>query len=49
MAQMLRPKGKAKKIAYALLGVPANIAAKRNKRQQYINERLLYDETRRVR
>lgn len=49
MPAMPRPKGKAKKIAYHLLGKPANIAFKRNKKQRRINQRLLYEETERVR
>lgn len=46
---MPRPNGKAKKIAYKILGVPPNIAYKRNKQQRKINNRLIYEETMRVR
>jgi hypothetical protein len=49
MPAMPRPKGKARKIAYKLLGVPANIAFKRSKQQKKVNKRLLYEETDRVR
>ena len=46
---MPRPKGLARKIAYKILGKPANIAFKRNKMQSKINARLLYEDTYRVR
>lgn len=49
MPAMPRQKGKAKKIAYNILGIPSNIASKRNKSQRKINERLIFDETSRVR
>lgn len=45
MSIMVRPKGKARKIAYALLGKPANLAYKPSKEQQRINARLDADET----
>jgi hypothetical protein len=44
-----RMSGKAKKIAYAILGVPANIQSKRTKQQKRVNQRLLFEETVRVR
>lgn len=47
-AIMIRPKGKAKKIAYALLGKPANLD-KKSKKDQDINRRLLFYETYKVR
>ena len=46
---MPRPKDKARKIAYKVLGIPSNIAFKRSKEQKKINRRLLYEETFRVR
>ena len=46
---MPRPYGKAKKIAYKILGVPANIAAKPTKKQKIIDKHLLYEDTSRVR
>lgn len=49
MAIMPRPKGKARKIAYDILGVPANIAAKPTKKQRILDRHLLYEETSRVR
>jgi hypothetical protein len=49
MPAMPRPKTKATKIAYKLLGKPANIAFKRNKKQQELNERLIFEDTVRVR
>lgn len=49
MPVMLRPPGKAKKIAYKILGVPANIQSKRDKEQKRINRRLIFEETTRVR
>lgn len=49
MPSMPRPQGKAKKIAYKILGTPPNIAFKRDKRQKQINKRLIFEETTRVR
>ena len=49
MPAMPRPKGKAKKIAYKILGTPPNIAYKRSKAERKINKRLLFEETIRVR
>lgn len=46
---MPRPRGKAKKIAYNILGVPANIAAKPTKKQKILDKRLLWEDTSRVR
>lgn len=46
---MIRMPGKAKKIAYKVLGVPANIADKRDAVDQKINKRLIFEETIRVR
>jgi hypothetical protein len=44
-----REKGKATKIAFALLGKPENLAAKKTARQKHIDEQLLYQATFRVR
>jgi hypothetical protein len=41
--------GKAKKIAYKILGVPANIEYKRSEVEKKINKRLIFEETTRVR
>lgn len=46
---MPRIKGKATKIAYALIGVPESMKSKRNKTRQRINQELIARETRRVR
>jgi hypothetical protein len=45
---MLRPNGKAKKIAYAILGKPANMN-KRTPKERELDRRLLYEESYRVR
>lgn len=44
-----RVKDKSTKIAYKVMGVPANIKHKRNKKEREINRRLLYEETYRAR
>ena len=49
MPGMLRISGKTTKIAYKILGVPANMKEKRTKEQKKINQRLLFEETVRVR
>lgn len=49
MPAMLRISGKAMKIAYKILGVPANVKFKRTPEQERINKRLLFEETVRVR
>ena len=49
MPAMVRPKGKAKKIAFSILGTPPNIAFKRSKKQRRTNRRLVFEETFRVR
>lgn len=49
MPSMPRMPGKGAKIAYKILGKPANIAFKRNKEQKFINRRLWFEETSRVR
>ena len=49
MPSMPRIPGKGPKIAFKILGVPANIAAKKTKEQKFINRRLWFEETSRVR
>ena len=48
MAIMIRPNGKAKKIAYSILGKPANFD-KKSQRDKEIDRRLLFYETYKVR
>lgn len=46
MAAMPRPEGKGKKIAYDVLGVPANMVEKRKtKSQKKIDQRLVFEDT----
>ena len=49
MPIMVRPQGKAKKIAFALIGKPANFQEKKSKQKSRINKRLVFEETSRVR
>ncbi len=49
MPAIPRISGRATKIAYKILGVPANMKFKRTKEQKKINQRLLFEETVRVR
>jgi hypothetical protein len=49
MPGMPRVKGKTTKIAYKIMGVPANIAHNSSKREKEINRRLVYEETDRAR
>lgn len=50
MPAMPRVKGKSTKIAYKILGKPLNLQPSReDKKQQKIRERLLFEETWRVR
>jgi len=44
-----RVKGKAAKIAFKILGTPANLKFKRSKEQERVNQQLLSQETSRVR
>jgi len=44
-----RSNKKATKIAFKILGIPANIAFRRNKKQKAVNKRLVFEETIRVR
>jgi len=46
MPAMPRPEGKGKKIAYKIMGVPANmIEKKKSKDQKKIDQRLVFEET----
>jgi hypothetical protein len=49
MPTMPRPNKKATKIAFDLLGTPPSFKQKQNALQKKINQRLLFDETQRVR
>lgn len=49
MPTMIRIPGKPTKIAYKILGKPANIASKRDAVSEKINRRLIFEETTRVR
>ncbi len=49
MPAALRPKGKATKIAYAILGTPINMPATKKKKKGLLEERLVFEETSRVR
>ena len=49
MPSMPRVPGKATKIAYSILGKPANLTFKPNEKQKFVRRRLLFEETQRVR
>jgi hypothetical protein len=49
MPQAPRPKGKAKKIAYDVMGVPANMMHEKSRKRKKENERLVFEETQRSR
>lgn len=49
MPAMVRIPNKATKIAYKIMGVPANIAFKRSAAERKINRRLFFEESQRVR
>lgn len=49
MPAMPRLNKKTTDIAFNILGVPANLSRKRNKKEQEVNRRLLFEETSRVR
>ena len=49
MPSMRRFSVKGTKIAYKILGVPANIAFKRTPKERAINKKLVFQETTRVR
>jgi hypothetical protein len=46
---MPRPKGKAKKIAYKILGIPENLKKNNEAFSPEVNKRLVFEETQRVR
>lgn len=49
MPAMPRLPGKAKRIAFKILGTPPPMRSKRTKQQRKINARLVFEETSRVR
>lgn len=49
MPAMPRVRGKTTKIAYDVLGKPANMQDNKTKKDKRINQRLLFEETYRVR
>lgn len=49
MAQAMRTKSKATKIAYKILGVPLNLQGKKTPKQEKIDKRLTFEDTRQVR
>jgi hypothetical protein len=49
MPSMIRIPGKPKKIAYAILGRPANMNEKRTPQESKVNKRLIWEETIKVR
>jgi len=49
MPSMPRMKGKSTKIAYSVLGIPANMLFKKTGAQKKIDRRLVFEETFRVR
>jgi hypothetical protein len=49
MPAMPRPISKATKVAYKIMGIPANIAHKRTKEEKKVNKRLFFEETFRAR
>lgn len=49
MPAMVRPEGKAKKIAYGILGIPANMQDKKNPKKIREDKELIFQETVRVR
>ncbi len=46
---MPRVKGKATKIAFKIIGVPANYQSKPKKKEKEVDKRLVFEETTRVR
>lgn len=49
MPGMPRPKGKAMKIAYSILGKPLSANVKKDTHRREIDKRLIFEETTRVR
>ncbi len=48
MPAMVRPKGKATKVAYSILGTPPNMLDSEKKKDTKIEKRLTFEETQRV-
>ena len=48
MPIMIRPEGRAKKIAYAILGTPANMVNKRSKIKSKIDKTLVFQDSTRA-
>jgi len=49
MPVMPRPRGKATRIAWSILGKPTAMKVKKNRKQSEINKKLIFEETVRVR
>lgn len=49
MPVMIRPDDKAKKIAFKILGKPANFTEKTTRKDNQVNARLVFEETTRMR
>lgn len=49
MPATFRPENKCRKIAFAILGTPSNIAEKKTAIEKKIDKKILYDNTQRVR
>jgi len=49
MPVMIRPRNKAKKIAYKIMGVPINMQEKPTPREREVEARLTFDDTIKVR
>ena len=49
MSAMPRPDGRAKKIAYKIMGVPSNMLFRPSAKQKKIEQALTFEETRRAR
>jgi hypothetical protein len=47
MPTMVRPKGKAKKVAFSILGTPPNMHDDKKKKDTALDKRLVYEETQR--
>lgn len=49
MPTMPRALSKATRVAYKIMGIPANVAHKRTKKEKEVNRRLVFEESSRVR
>lgn len=45
MPAMLRKKGKATRIAYAIMGIPENFSKRKTGKKEQIEKRLVFEET----